>query len=79
MLVNGAWGIEYPRPVPPLIQMVGPMIIDEDLSNDDQVTTFVLACYHLTARLKHLLMPPPPRACVRACARGEHSIEMVKQ
>jgi hypothetical protein len=40
VLVESAFGIEYPRPLPPLIHMVGPMIVEEQLSQADKVTIF---------------------------------------
>jgi len=36
VLVESAFGIEYPRPLPPLIHMVGPMIVEEQLSQADK-------------------------------------------
>jgi len=36
VIVDSAFGLEYPRPLPPLVHMVGPMIVDESLSAEDK-------------------------------------------
>jgi hypothetical protein len=36
VLVDSAFGLEYPRPLPPLIHMVGPMVVPETLSDSDR-------------------------------------------
>lgn len=36
VIVDSAFGLEYPRPLPPLVNMLGPMIVDESLSAEDK-------------------------------------------
>lgn len=43
VLVNSAFGLEYSRPLPPLIQLVGPMVAKEEESLPDELSAWLEA------------------------------------